>query len=149
MEAYWDEFYRGRLRALQAVDELVEEVVNRLEELGQLDNAYIFYTCQSPCRHGSFCTNLVARQRTTDSPSVPTVDSPGKRSATNKTSTYPSSFAGLASHKGSRTVFRHGALSTFPRRSWRLQGPRPITSMTVVESIFIKRDLQSSCKPRP
>lgn len=42
--AYLDEFYRARLRSLQPVDELVEEVVQRLEEAGQLDNTYIFYT---------------------------------------------------------------------------------------------------------
>lgn len=44
-EAYLDEFYRGRLRALQPVDELVEDVVNQLQAAGQLDNTYIFYTC--------------------------------------------------------------------------------------------------------
>lgn len=41
---YNDEFYRSRLRALQAVDELVEGVVNRLEELGIIDTTYIFYS---------------------------------------------------------------------------------------------------------
>lgn len=41
---YYDEFYRDRLRALQAVDELVDGVVARLEELGILDNTYIIYT---------------------------------------------------------------------------------------------------------
>jgi N-acetylglucosamine-6-sulfatase len=41
---YNDDFYRARLQALQAVDELVEGVVTRLEQAGILDNTYIFYT---------------------------------------------------------------------------------------------------------
>lgn len=39
-----DHFYRNRLRALQAVDELVSQVVSQLESAGVLDNTYIFYT---------------------------------------------------------------------------------------------------------
>ena len=46
-EAYLDEFFRGRLRSLQPVDELVQDVVRKLEAAGQLDNTYIFYTCTS------------------------------------------------------------------------------------------------------
>lgn len=42
--AYHDEFQRSRLRALQAVDEMVEELVKRLEAKALLDNTYIFYT---------------------------------------------------------------------------------------------------------
>ncbi|SPO01686.1 probable arylsulfatase [Cephalotrichum gorgonifer] len=42
--AYNDHFYRSRLRALQAVDELVDSVVRKLEDYGILDNTYIFYT---------------------------------------------------------------------------------------------------------
>jgi len=41
---YNDDFYRARLQALQAVDEIVEGVVTRLEEAGILDNTYIIYT---------------------------------------------------------------------------------------------------------
>ncbi|KAJ5772752.1 Alkaline phosphatase-like alpha/beta/alpha [Penicillium paradoxum] len=41
---YNDHFYRSRLRALQGVDELVDSLVTRLEESGQLDNTYIIYT---------------------------------------------------------------------------------------------------------
>ena len=41
---YNDHFYRSRLRALQGVDELVDSLVSRLEESGQLDNTYIIYT---------------------------------------------------------------------------------------------------------
>lgn len=43
IDAY-DEFYRARLRTLQTVDELVESVIHRLEELNILDNTYIIYT---------------------------------------------------------------------------------------------------------
>ncbi|KAJ0268250.1 hypothetical protein COL940_013569 [Colletotrichum noveboracense] len=42
--AFNDHFYRNRLRALQAVDELVDSVVSRLEEYGILEETYIFYT---------------------------------------------------------------------------------------------------------
>ncbi|KAL8807168.1 MAG: hypothetical protein Q9182_000850 [Xanthomendoza sp. 2 TL-2023] len=41
---YNDEFYRSRLRALQAVDELVDDVFNLLEHYRILDNTYVFYT---------------------------------------------------------------------------------------------------------
>jgi arylsulfatase A-like enzyme len=44
MVDYHDHFYRQRLRALQSVDELVENVVRRLEQYDLLDNTYIFYT---------------------------------------------------------------------------------------------------------
>ncbi|KAL8283402.1 hypothetical protein RQP46_005812 [Phenoliferia psychrophenolica] len=39
-----EEFYRQRLRALQAVDELVEGVVKKLEEMGVLEDTFIIYT---------------------------------------------------------------------------------------------------------
>ncbi|KXS21503.1 Arylsulphatase [Gonapodya prolifera JEL478] len=39
-----DEAYRQRLRTLQGVDELVDKVVTLLEEAGELENTYIFYT---------------------------------------------------------------------------------------------------------
>jgi N-acetylglucosamine-6-sulfatase len=39
-----DEEWRNRLRSMQAVDELIESVVNLLESTGQLDNTYIFVT---------------------------------------------------------------------------------------------------------
>lgn len=41
---YNDDFYRGRLQALQAVDELVDGLFEKLEEYDILDNTYIFYT---------------------------------------------------------------------------------------------------------
>ncbi|KAH8673257.1 alkaline-phosphatase-like protein [Ilyonectria robusta] len=42
--AYNDHYQRQRLRSLQSVDEMVSELVRKLEEAGQLDNTYIFYT---------------------------------------------------------------------------------------------------------
>lgn len=42
--AYNDHYQRQRLRALQAVDEMVSELVKTLEDAGQLDNTYIFYS---------------------------------------------------------------------------------------------------------
>ncbi|EEY16605.1 arylsulfatase [Verticillium alfalfae VaMs.102] len=42
--AYNDLHYRGRLQALQAVDELVDGLIDKLEEHGVLDNTYIFFT---------------------------------------------------------------------------------------------------------
>jgi hypothetical protein len=41
---YNDYFYRQRLRALQAVDELVDGLVSRIEDHGILDNTYIIYS---------------------------------------------------------------------------------------------------------
>ena len=39
-----DHFYRSRLRALQAVDEMIDEVFSRLEQADVLDNTYIFFS---------------------------------------------------------------------------------------------------------
>ncbi|MBE0672123.1 MAG: sulfatase [Anaerolineales bacterium] len=39
-----DELYRNRIRSLQAVDEMVAELVKTLEETGQLENTYIIFT---------------------------------------------------------------------------------------------------------
>lgn len=41
---YNDEFQRARLRSLQSVDEIVDEVVRILEEKGILDETYVFFT---------------------------------------------------------------------------------------------------------
>lgn len=41
---YLDHYYRQRLRALQAVDELVEKLVVQLEQAGILDDTYIIYS---------------------------------------------------------------------------------------------------------
>lgn len=42
--AYNDEYQRARLRSLQPVDEMIENLVKMLEAKGVLDNTYIFYT---------------------------------------------------------------------------------------------------------
>lgn len=42
--AYLDHYYRQRLRALQAVDELVEKLVLQLDAAGVLDETYIIYS---------------------------------------------------------------------------------------------------------
>jgi hypothetical protein len=71
--AYNDEFQRSRLRALQAVDEMVEEIVKRLDAKGILDNTYIFYSTDnvSPANSAavdiSYLTLLI---RATISPSI-------------------------------------------------------------------------------
>ncbi|KAJ9639729.1 hypothetical protein H2204_003522 [Knufia peltigerae] len=39
-----DDFYRNRLRALQAVDDIIDGVITRLSEHGILDDTYIFYS---------------------------------------------------------------------------------------------------------
>jgi arylsulfatase A-like enzyme len=41
---YLDHFYRQRLRALQGVDELVEQIVTQLKSAGVLDDTYIIYS---------------------------------------------------------------------------------------------------------
>ncbi|KAL2819851.1 Six-hairpin glycosidase-like protein [Aspergillus cavernicola] len=41
---YEDHFYRQRLRSLQAVDELIDSLITRLEHSGQLDNTYVIYS---------------------------------------------------------------------------------------------------------
>lgn len=44
---YNDDFYRARLQALQAVDEMVENLIKRLEHHGVLDNTYIIYSADN------------------------------------------------------------------------------------------------------
>lgn len=39
-----DQLYRKRVQTIQAVDDLIEEVVTTLEKNGQLDSTYIFFT---------------------------------------------------------------------------------------------------------
>ncbi|OQV10930.1 hypothetical protein CLAIMM_14849 isoform 1 [Cladophialophora immunda] len=41
---YNDEWYRNRLRALQAVDEMIDGVVDRLEQADMLENTYLFFS---------------------------------------------------------------------------------------------------------
>ena len=42
-----DETYRSRLRALQAVDEMVGSLFEELESQGKLDNTYIIYSADN------------------------------------------------------------------------------------------------------
>jgi len=44
---YNDNWYRMRLRSLQAVDELVEAVYKKVEAAGQADNTYFIYTADN------------------------------------------------------------------------------------------------------
>jgi arylsulfatase len=44
---YQDHFYRQRLRSLQALDEMVDALITRLEESGQAENTYIIYTADN------------------------------------------------------------------------------------------------------
>jgi arylsulfatase A-like enzyme len=48
-----DEDWRNRLRSMQAVDEMIESVVNTLESTGQLDNTYIFFTSDNGYHFGN------------------------------------------------------------------------------------------------
>ncbi|PWY65625.1 arylsulfatase [Aspergillus sclerotioniger CBS 115572] len=44
---YEDHLYRQRLRALQAVDEMVDALIMRLERSGEIDNTYIIYSADN------------------------------------------------------------------------------------------------------
>lgn len=39
-----DEWYRARIQCLQGLDEIIEDVVAKLEETGAIDNTYLIYT---------------------------------------------------------------------------------------------------------
>ncbi|KAF2875643.1 arylsulfatase [Massariosphaeria phaeospora] len=47
-----DEWHRQRMRSLMAVDEMVGEVIARLERHGVLDNTYIFYSTDNGYHNG-------------------------------------------------------------------------------------------------
>jgi arylsulfatase A-like enzyme len=47
-----DNFFRGRARSVQAVDEMVAEVIDLLEKTGQLENTYILFTSDNGFRNG-------------------------------------------------------------------------------------------------
>ena len=49
-----DKFYRNRLRALQAVDEMLLNITSALEEEGILDNTYIFYSTDNGQHLGDY-----------------------------------------------------------------------------------------------
>ncbi|KAJ3056668.1 hypothetical protein HK097_005345 [Rhizophlyctis rosea] len=52
-----DHWYRQRLRGLQAVDELLDSVVKKLDEAGVLDNTYIFYSTDNGYHIGTHRLN--------------------------------------------------------------------------------------------
>lgn len=47
-----DNFFRGRARSMQAVDEMVAEVFDLLEKTGQLENTFILFTSDNGFRNG-------------------------------------------------------------------------------------------------
>ncbi|PKX88330.1 sulfatase family protein [Aspergillus novofumigatus IBT 16806] len=51
---YNDHYYRQRLRALQGVDELVDQLITRLEQSDKLENTYIIYTSNNGFHTCSF-----------------------------------------------------------------------------------------------
>jgi len=51
--ATMNSYYRARLQALQAVDELVDGLVNELGRMGEADNTYIVYTSDNGEQYGS------------------------------------------------------------------------------------------------
>ena len=54
---YLDYFYRRRLQALAAVDELVDSVLTKLEDLDLLDNTYVIYTTDNGYHMGNHRMN--------------------------------------------------------------------------------------------
>lgn len=42
--AFADFVYRTRLQALQGIDEIIEDVIAKLEAKGVLDNTYVIFT---------------------------------------------------------------------------------------------------------
>jgi N-acetylglucosamine-6-sulfatase len=44
---YLDTFYQKRIEALQSVDDMVAEIVQKLDDKGILDNTYIIYTADN------------------------------------------------------------------------------------------------------
>lgn len=48
--------YRARQQCLKSVDDLVETIVKKLDEVGELDNTYIFYTTGKKSEDGKLAT---------------------------------------------------------------------------------------------
>lgn len=56
------EFYRNRLRTLQAVDEAIESLVDTIHDMGLEDNTYFFYTSDNGQHFGDFRLTAGKRQ---------------------------------------------------------------------------------------
>jgi hypothetical protein len=61
--AYNDRFYRQRLRALRAFDELVDDLFAKLEKYNLLDNTYVIY---SSGMHGNLSAMLETKEETNE-----------------------------------------------------------------------------------
>ena len=81
-----DEFYRNRLRALQAVDEMLENITNLLESEGIANNTYLFYMGDNGQHLGDFRLPAGKRQAYDTDIRVPfLVRGPGIKGAVNVT----------------------------------------------------------------
>ncbi|XP_043940233.1 N-acetylglucosamine-6-sulfatase [Protopterus annectens] len=60
--AFLDDAFRKRWQALLSVDDLVEKVINKLKELKQLDNTYVFYASDNGYHTGQFSLPIDKRQ---------------------------------------------------------------------------------------
>uniref|UniRef100_A0A3Q2FPE8 N-acetylglucosamine-6-sulfatase n=1 Tax=Cyprinodon variegatus TaxID=28743 RepID=A0A3Q2FPE8_CYPVA len=59
---FLDDAFRKRWRTLLSVDDLVEKIVKNLEESGELENTYIFFTSDNGYHTGQFSLPLDKRQ---------------------------------------------------------------------------------------
>uniref|UniRef100_A0A7N6AZI6 N-acetylglucosamine-6-sulfatase n=1 Tax=Anabas testudineus TaxID=64144 RepID=A0A7N6AZI6_ANATE len=59
---FLDDAFRKRWRTLLSVDDLVEKIVQRLEDRGELDNTYIIFTSDNGYHTGQFSLPLDKRQ---------------------------------------------------------------------------------------
>ena len=81
-----DKFYRNRLRALQAVDEMLENITNVLESEGIANNTYLFYMGDNGQHFGDFRLPAGKRQAYDTDIRVPfLVRGPGVKGAVNVT----------------------------------------------------------------
>ena len=56
-----DLLYRRRMAVLQSIDDLIEEFVEKLDEMGELDNTYIIYTSDNGYHLGEFAVPIDKR----------------------------------------------------------------------------------------